>query len=39
MSSKVRGMSDTVLKDRPAEFAMPNVLVRLTVDCDRVLVY
>lgn len=39
MSSKVRGVSDAVIKDRPAEFAMPNVLVRLTVDCDRVLVY
>jgi uncharacterized protein len=39
MSSKVRGVGDGVLKDRPAEFAMPNVLVRLTVDCDRVLVY
>lgn len=39
MSSKVRGVSDIVLMDLPAEFAMPTVLVRLTVDCDRVLVY
>lgn len=39
MSSKARGITDDVLKDKPAEFAMPTVLVRLSVECDRVFVY
>ncbi|HMG89213.1 MAG TPA: DsrE family protein [Chryseolinea sp.] len=39
MSSKARGITDEVLKDKPAEFAMPTVLVRLSVECDRVFVY
>lgn len=39
MSSKARGITEDMLKDRPAEFAMPNVLVKLTVESDRVLVY
>jgi len=39
MSSKARGLTEEILKGRPAEFAMPNVLVRLTLECDRVLVY
>lgn len=39
MSSKARGVAEDVLKGRPAEFAMPNVLVQLTAECDRVLVY
>jgi predicted peroxiredoxin len=39
MSSKARGIGEDVLKDRPAAFAAPNVLVQLTAECDRVLVY
>jgi len=39
MSSKARGLTEEILKGRPAEFAMPNVLVQLTLECDRVLVY
>ena len=39
MSSKARGLTEEILKGRPAEFAMPNVLVRLTLEFDRVLVY
>ena len=39
MSCKARGITEEVLKGRPAEFAMPNVLVKLSVECDRVLVY
>jgi predicted peroxiredoxin len=39
MSSKARGLTEEVLKGKPAEFAMPNVLVQLTLECDRVLVY
>ena len=39
MSSKARGLTDDVLKDKPAEFAMPTVLVQLSVECDRVFVY
>jgi predicted peroxiredoxin len=39
MSSKARGITEDTLKDKPAEFAMPNVLVRLSVECDRTFVY
>jgi predicted peroxiredoxin len=39
MSSKARGLSEEVLTGKPAEFAMPAVLVRLTLECDRVLTY
>jgi predicted peroxiredoxin len=39
MSSKVRGITDDHLKGKSAEFAMPNVLVRLCAESDRVLVY
>lgn len=39
MSSKARGITDETLKDKPAEFAMPTVLVKLSVECDRVFVY
>ncbi len=38
-SSKARGVTDTDLKDKHAEFALPNVLVKLLVDSDRSLVY
>ena len=39
MSAKSRGMSDADLAGKPAEFAMPNVLVRLSLDSDRTLSY
>ncbi len=39
MSSKVRGITEEHLKDKRAEFALPNVLVRLSAESDRVLVY
>ena len=39
MSAKVRGLDETVLKDRPAEFAMPDVLVRLAAAADVTLTY
>jgi len=39
MSAKSRGMSDADLAGKPAEFAMPNVLVRLSIDSDRTLSY
>jgi predicted peroxiredoxin len=39
MSSKARGVSLNDLKNKPAEFAMPDVLVRLSVESDRMFVY
>lgn len=39
MSSKGRGVTDDDIRGKPAEFAMPNVLVKLTLECDKVLVY
>jgi uncharacterized protein len=39
MSSKARNVSDTDLAGKPAEFASPNVLVRLAVEHDRVFTY
>lgn len=39
MSSKVRGITEEHLKDKSAEFAMPNVLVRLAADSDKIIVY
>jgi predicted peroxiredoxin len=39
MSAKARGFNDHILKGKPAEFAMPNVLVRLAVESDRMFVY
>ena len=39
MSAKSRGMTDADLAGKPAEFAMPDVLVRLAVAADVVLVY
>ena len=38
-SSKARGLSESVLTGKPAEFALPNVLVRLSVDSDRMFTY
>ena len=39
MSSKGRGVTDEDLRDKPAEFALPNVLVRLSLDHDRMFTY
>ena len=39
MSSKARGLTQDDLKDKPAEFAMPDVLVRLSIESDRMFVY
>jgi uncharacterized protein len=39
MSSKSRGLTETDLKDKPAEFAMPKVLLQLSVESDRMFVY
>ena len=39
MSAKARGLDEGVLKDRPAEFAMPDMLVRLAAEADVTLTY
>lgn len=39
MSSKARGVTDADLSGKPAEFAMPNVLVRLSLEHDRLFTY
>jgi uncharacterized protein len=39
MSSKARGVGDADLKGKPAEFAMPNVLVRLSLESDQMFTY
>jgi predicted peroxiredoxin len=39
MSSKVRGVTEADLDGKPAEFAMPDVLVRLTMESDKTLSY
>ncbi len=39
MSAKARGFDDALLAGRPAEFAMPDVLVRLLLESDRSLTY
>lgn len=38
-SSKARGVGETDLKGKPAEFALPKVLVNLIAESDRVLTY
>ncbi|MEP7228811.1 MAG: DsrE family protein [Ginsengibacter sp.] len=38
-SSKTRGITETDIKGKPAEFASPNVLVRLSVESDRMFTY
>ena len=38
-SSKARGVTDADIKGKSAEFALPNVLVKLLVDSDRSLTY
>lgn len=39
MSAKARGVTDADLQGKPAEFAMPNVLVRLSLESDRMFTY
>lgn len=39
MSSKARGVMEGDLRDKPAEFAMPNKLVQLSLDHDRMFTY
>jgi uncharacterized protein len=39
MSSKARGVDEKALEGKPVEMAMPNRLVQLAVECDRVLTY
>jgi predicted peroxiredoxin len=39
MSSKARGVGEQDLDGKPADMALPNRLVQLTVECDRVLTY
>jgi predicted peroxiredoxin len=39
MSSKARGLDESVLEAKPAEFAMPDVLVRLAAEADVTLTY
>ena len=39
MSAKARGYDDKLIEGRPAEFAMPDVLVRLLVEADKALTY
>ena len=39
MSSKARGVADADLSGKPAEMAMPTVLVRLALEHDRMFTY
>lgn len=39
MSAKSRGLSDADIAGKPAEFAMPNVLVKLSLEHDRMFNY
>jgi uncharacterized protein len=39
MSAKARGLTEDILTDKPAEFAMPNRLIQLAVESDRMFVY
>ena len=39
MSAKSRGLSEADLEGKPAEFALPNVLVNLSLDHDRMFSY
>ena len=38
-SSKARGLTDADITGKPAEFASPNVLIRLSVESDRMFTY
>jgi predicted peroxiredoxin len=39
MSAKGRGVTDADISSKPAEFATPNVLVRLSLEHDRMFTY
>src|SRR5918999_1220798 len=39
MSSKARGLAEGEIEGKPVEFAMPNRLVQLALESDRVLPY
>lgn len=39
MSSMARGVSEADLEGKPAQFASPNDLVRITMESDRALTY
>lgn len=39
MSSKARGMSDADLAGKPLQFAPPSVLLKLSLESDRMFVY
>ena len=39
MSSKARGIGEDALEGKPAEFSMPDVLVRLATEADTVVTY
>jgi hypothetical protein len=39
MSAKARGLGEGDISDKPAEFAMPDVLVRLATEAEVVLTY
>ena len=39
MSSKARGVEEADLAGKPVEFAMPNRLVELALEADRVITY
>lgn len=39
MSAMARGFDDGLLEGKPAQFAMPDVLIRLAADADATLVY
>ncbi len=38
-SSKVRGLTEADIKGKPAEFSLPDVLVKLLVESDREITY
>ena len=38
-SSKARGVTEADIKGKPAEFALPTVLIRLSVESDRMFTY
>jgi uncharacterized protein len=38
-SSKARGLTERDIQGKPAEFAMPTVLLRLSLDSDRMFTY
>jgi predicted peroxiredoxin len=38
-SAKARSMTEADIKGKPAEFAMPKILVRLSIDSDKMFIY